>query len=190
MFLPNHLTVARIFLTPLFGLCLVKNNPFALSLACAIVVAAFVSDLLDGYWARKMNLTSSFGICFDPIADKIFILGAFVALLANGEISLSLTALILIVVRELSVTGLRIAVLVQSAKLLPSEHYGKMKTVAQFVWLLAAVCVLLLSSLGIIVEPWARWMGLLFWVVSLYTVISGLLYIWKNRQALSYCWKS
>lgn len=152
-----------------------------------VAVLAFVTDLFDGYLARRWGVVSHFGICFDPVADKIFMLSAFSALVSHPKLGLSVFPLILIIVREILVSGLRVILLVAKTGLLPAQRFGKLKSSLQFGFIFAASLFL-----------WARsfnWtfdlrFDLIFWAVSLFTLVSGLPYFWQHRAALAQAWTS
>ena len=141
--LPNTLTVSRIILifcfvalanfdsTPGHTTCItVGENTAYLCHVIALIVAflAGVTDLLDGFLARKYHVESDFGRLMDPLADKIFILATFVMMLDYGMIPG--WVLIMILTREFMVTGLRT---LASAKgvIISADRWGKMKTASQ-----------------------------------------------------------
>lgn len=188
--LPNLLTLSRLALTPLFCFYVLKGAPLGLAVALLIAIIAFITDMLDGFLARRWECASIFGACFDPIADKIFVLSAFVSLLSYyGQLQVSLLALIVIIVRELAVTGLRIVLLAKENRLLTAERFGKLKTAIQFAWIVASVFVFWLASAGFPVGGVVPWMDVFLWGVAFYTLVSGLIYAWANRQALIASWE-
>lgn len=146
----NMLTVCRIFLVPVFVLCLVAGGPAnapgadsgtatAWRLAAlAAFVAASLTDLLDGQLARKRGLVTDFGKIADPIADKALTGAALVTLSTLGDLAWWVTALILI--RELGITALRFAVIKRGV--IAASQGGKLKTLLQIV----AICLYLLPA--------------------------------------------
>ncbi|MBI4667649.1 MAG: CDP-alcohol phosphatidyltransferase family protein [Elusimicrobia bacterium] len=197
--LPNHLTILRLVMAPIFALLIIEEKPWCLALASLIAVFAFVSDLLDGYLARLWNKVSDFGICFDPIVDKAFILSAFAALIVNPSLALSCLPFVFIIIRELLVSGLRVVLLSGRQGLLAAERFGKLKAGLQFGLIMILSAALWLASLDIIrIESgfifWGRSrfisLGILFWAVGIFTLISGLPYFWHNRRALFACWNT
>jgi len=128
----NVVTVLRILLAPVFiGMLLVDGGgDGSLRLAAAVLfVVAILTDSLDGMLARGLDLVTDFGKLVDPIADKVLVGGALVALTILGELPWWVTALIL--VREVGITVYRFAVL--RDRVIPASRGGKAKTVLQAV---------------------------------------------------------
>src|SRR5207237_8227659 len=102
MNLPNGLTLMRIFLVPLLvAVLLTKYNVL---IAAAIFLAASLTDLLDGYFARKRGQITTLGTLLDPVADKLLISSAFIALVELHVVKSWMVAMI--VARECAITGL------------------------------------------------------------------------------------
>jgi CDP-diacylglycerol--glycerol-3-phosphate 3-phosphatidyltransferase len=136
----NALTVARLFLVPIFVVFLVVaghpgSTPWRLAALAAFGVAS-VTDLFDGKVARSRNLVTDFGKIADPIADKALTGAALITLSAMSELAWWVTALIMI--REIGVTALRFAVIRRGV--IAASAGGKLKTVLQ----IAAICLFLL----------------------------------------------
>ncbi|MCZ6803366.1 MAG: CDP-diacylglycerol--glycerol-3-phosphate 3-phosphatidyltransferase [Proteobacteria bacterium] len=134
MTIPNQLTLLRILLIPVF--VLVFYLPFSWNnlFACAIFALAAVTDVLDGYLARKLNQTSLLGAFLDPVADKLMVAVALVLLVQqNPVIQLALPAAV-IIGREIAVSALRewMAEIGARSKVAVSV-LGKVKTIAQMV---------------------------------------------------------
>jgi len=125
----NILTVMRIFLVPIFVLCLIKGGT-------AWRLGASVTDWLDGQLARKRGLVTDFGKIADPIADKALTGAALITLSAVGELPWWVTGLIM--ARELGITALRFAVIRRGV--IAASQGGKLKTLLQIV----AICLYLL----------------------------------------------
>lgn len=107
MNLPNLLTVIRFLMVPVFVLAYVLPLSWNHLLAAAIFAVAALTDWLDGYLARRLDQTSSFGAVFDPVADKLIVAAALVLLTADhANLWLTLPAVV-IVGRELAISGLR-----------------------------------------------------------------------------------
>ena len=79
MNLPNILTVCRILVTPIFIILLFYDHPYAKFWALFIFVAAMLTDIFDGYYARKYNLVTDYGRFLDPLADKVMVLSALIS---------------------------------------------------------------------------------------------------------------
>ncbi len=128
--LPNFLTVSRILLIPVFVVLFVTPTP-ARSVAAAIVfVVAAVTDMLDGYLARRRSQITKLGRLLDPVADKLLVLSALILLVQYGRVS-ALVA-ILIIAREVAVTGIR-AIAATEGMILSAELTGKYKMALQVV---------------------------------------------------------
>jgi len=132
----NMLTVVRIFLVPVFVVCLVHGGTGWRLAALAAFGAASLTDLLDGQLARNRGLVTDFGKIADPIADKALTGAALITLSVIGELPWWVTALILI--RELGITALRFAVLKRGV--IAASQGGKLKTLLQIV----AICLYVL----------------------------------------------
>lgn len=194
MNLPNQLTVARLLLTFLFvGVLSIDGIPYAGTIALAVFSIAAYTDLLDGQIARKRNLITNFGKLMDPLADKVLMCAGFVMLCEQGYFPAWVVVLIL--TREFLVTGLR---LVASAEgiVLAAENLGKYKTTFQIIAVIYFLVVLATKEPTLAwFSPVLNWRGLgphllgplLIWIALLLTLVSGLSYVWKNRNLLSGC---
>jgi CDP-diacylglycerol--glycerol-3-phosphate 3-phosphatidyltransferase len=188
MNVPNKLTVSRFVLTAAFLVVIFTEAPFFETAALLLFSAAGLTDYFDGKIARRDNLITNFGILMDPLADKILVCSAFIAFVGRGW--LPAWMVVLVVARELAITGLRL--LAASKNLvLAAEGFGKHKTISQIV---AIISVLVLHScqqwgpLGAIFGsnlfggPWIVWFTMLsIWVSMILTFTSGCLYLWRNR---------
>jgi CDP-diacylglycerol---glycerol-3-phosphate 3-phosphatidyltransferase len=138
--LPNYLTLARIFLVPLLVVILltpVSENWFGIeryALAIGIFLAASLTDILDGYLARRRNQVSKFGALFDPIADKLLVSAALIALVEKHLAPA--WAVVIILGREFAVTGLR-SVAAAEGVVISAQKIGKIKMWAQCVAIVA-----------------------------------------------------
>ena len=190
MNLPNKLTLARLILTFGFLVFFFLPFPFSQTLALVLFVVASITDLYDGRIARQYKLITNFGILMDPLVDKILICSAFIAFVDRGLMPAWMV--ILIVARELAITGLRLLAVSRNV-VLAADRSGKHKTISQMV---AIISLLVLSSypewgdwarvlfeFPIISGPWIVWFTELSeWVAVLFTVLSGSLYLWGNRS--------
>jgi CDP-diacylglycerol--glycerol-3-phosphate 3-phosphatidyltransferase len=178
MNLPNLLTLLRIFFVPLLVAALVQENlrltigGLVLTnelLALAIFLAASATDLLDGYLARRWKQVTTVGTLLDPIADKLLISAALIALVQARVVPA--WVVILIVAREFAVTGLR-SIAAAAGYTIRASELGKTKMMAQ----VAAVSLLLLGMHWKRLAPWAM---LFMWVVVAFAVISAADYFRK-----------
>jgi len=129
--LPNAVTIGRLAAAPLIaGLLTFRpgGGPGISALTALVYLAAALTDLLDGYLARRYNLVSTLGKFLDPLADKLLAASAFIMLLPLGRVPAWIVFLIL--ARELAVTGLR-AVAAEKGLVIPASDSGKRKTLAQ-----------------------------------------------------------
>src|SRR5258707_15528949 len=136
MNLPNKLTISRFILTVAFLVVMFfpREVPFHETIALALFVAGGITDFLDGQIARRNKLITNFGILMDPLADKIMVCSAFIAFVGLNWIPAWMV--VLIVARELAITGLRL--LAASKNLvLAAENFGKHKTISQIAAIIA-----------------------------------------------------
>ncbi len=190
MNLPNKLTISRFGLTIAFMAVMFSEVRFHKTIALALFIAAGLSDLLDGQIARRRKLITNFGILMDPLADKIMVCSAFIAFV--GLEWLAAWMAVLVVARELAITGLRLLAASKSI-VLASESYGKHKTVSQIVAIVAIFVLQTYKEWGPAAttifgqplfddRPWIWWFAeAAKWVAVILTFISGWLYLWKNR---------
>ena len=185
MNLPNKLTVSRFALTVFFLLALFIDFPFHFTVALVFFVAASLTDLFDGIIARRRNLITAFGKLMDPLADMVLICSAFIAFIELEWMAAWMV--ILIVARELAITGLRL--LAASKNLvLAAERQGKNKTIFQITAIIALLVTHSYDDWGIVgqlfaFKIWAWWVAKLsVWVAVALTALSGFLYLWKNRD--------
>jgi CDP-diacylglycerol--glycerol-3-phosphate 3-phosphatidyltransferase len=193
MNLPNKLTVSRFILTAFFMGAVFWRSPLNDTLALFLFSAASFTDYLDGKIARSRNLITHFGVLMDPLADKILTCAAFIALVERGHmvqsdagVKVHAWMVIIIVSRELAITGLRL--LAASKQLvLAAERYGKHKTISQMVAIIALLMLDAYTEWGhwaeVGIKPWLPWFArIALWVTVLLTFTSGALYLWRNRQ--------
>lgn len=171
--LPNVLTLVRILLIPVFVMLLLDPTPDR-SLAAAIVfVIAAVTDLLDGYVARKTGQITKLGRLLDPIADKLLVLSALILLVQVDRVT-ALVA-ILIIAREVAVTGLR-AIAASEGMIMSAEVTGKYKMALQVV----AIVLLLLEGTVVEVIGNLHLAGIVTLYLSLILgYVSGAQYVWS-----------
>lgn len=170
---PNILTLARILLIPVFIILFVNPTPDQ-SLAAAIIFAvAAVTDMLDGYIARRTGQVTKLGKLLDPIADKLLVLSALI-LLMNVE-RVSALVVLLIVARELAVTGIR-AIAAGEGMIIAAETTGKYKMALQVV----AIILLILEGTGLAELGNMHLAGMFTLCLSLVLgYVSGGQYVWS-----------
>lgn len=128
MTLPDQLTVARVAAVPVVVVLYAWDFPNHAYWATTVFVAAMATDQLDGWLARRRGTSSQLGKLLDPVADKVLVLAALVMLVAESVAPAWMVALI--VVRELLVSGLRLAA-IERGIVLGARDLGKLKTWAQ-----------------------------------------------------------
>lgn len=141
MNLPNTLSLVRAMLVPVFvaTLLFMRNIPYWCCIVPTIVyILTGLTDMLDGKIARKYNLVTDFGKFIDPLADKFMVIGSAIAILVwmmlRLEITLALVfvwVVLVILLRELGVTSLRLVVAGKSGIVVAASMLGKIKTVSQ-----------------------------------------------------------
>lgn len=183
MNVPNKLTLARFALTAVF--LVIFFNPFRYgdTLALVVFVIASLTDFYDGKIARRDKLITNFGILMDPLADKILICSAFIAFV--GRDLMPAWMVVIIVARELAITGLRLLASTKNL-VLAAERYGKHKTISQIVATISVLVMVSYPEWGAWAETVFKWWVPAFTFVSIYvsvalTAISGGLYLWRNR---------
>lgn len=171
--LPNLLTLARILLIPVFIILFVNPTPDQ-SLAAAIVfTVAAVTDMLDGYIARRTGQVTTLGKLLDPVADKLLVLSALILLMNVDRVS-ALVAL-LIIGREVAVTGIR-AIAAGEGMIIPVETTGKYKMTLQVV----AIILLILEGTGLAELGNMHLAGTATLYLSLVLgYVSGSRYVWS-----------
>lgn len=176
MNLPNKLTILRTVMIPFFLVFLYtdfwgKANAY---IAVAIFIIASLTDFLDGYIARKNNLVTNFGKFMDPLADKLLVCSALIALVDLGKIAAWIV--IIIIAREFIISGFR-TVAADNGIVIAASYWGKFKTTFQIIMIIA-----LIVDLPI---PYMNYVNLALVYISLaLTVISLVDYMVKNRSVI------
>lgn len=190
MNLPNKLTVSRLALTVAFLVAIFAHFPGHESSALFFFSVASITDYLDGKIARDRGLITRFGILMDPLADKILTCSAFIAFVGRGWVPAWMV--VIIVARELAITGLRLLAASQQV-VLAAERYGKHKTISQIVTIIAVLLSISHAQWGVLGQylwgwpiagkAWVVWLAEVSkWTTVLLTLISGWVYLWRNRS--------
>lgn len=187
MNLPNSLTLGRLVISPVFMALLLINNIYTRLGALTLFVLASVTDLLDGYLARKNGQQTDFGKFMDPVADKFLIALALISFVALKAASTWMV--IVIIGREFLIMGLRTLVAYRR-EVMESSFLAKLKTFAQMTsifGILIYICLNDCVDAGWLNVPWQllgdikfAFDALLF-LAMLLTLLSGLDYVIKNR---------
>ncbi|MGI6084453.1 MAG: CDP-diacylglycerol--glycerol-3-phosphate 3-phosphatidyltransferase [Acetivibrionales bacterium] len=186
MNLANKITISRILATPVFLFFLVPGRfgeflglaQWGRYAAAAVFVLASITDMVDGNIARKYNMITELGKFLDPIADKLLVTSALIALIKTDN--LSVWAVFIIIAREFIITGFRV-VAAGRGVVIAADKWGKIKTIVQ----IAAIVAILVKNFPVsLVTDFPLGTVLMYIAVAL-TVISGVNYIVKNTKVLS-----
>ena len=169
----NKLTMIRVVLIPIFLAVLYIGFPISRYVAMAIFIAAGLTDIADGYIARKRNQVTDFGKLVDPLADKILVLSAMLWFLEQG--TMPAWAVLIVVVREFMVTALRL-IAVDNGRVIAAAISGKIKTV---------VTMVCLTVMFLNLEPWMIIVCVA--AITITTLVSGVEYFIKNKDVFN--WK-
>ncbi|KAE9637096.1 CDP-diacylglycerol--glycerol-3-phosphate 3-phosphatidyltransferase [Defluviitalea raffinosedens] len=178
MNLANKLTFLRIILIPVFLIVLLTEwipDPQKRIFAVIIFALASLTDMLDGYIARSRNLITNLGKFLDPLADKLLVTSALVSLVELGD--LPAWVVIIILSRELAITGFR-TVAVSEGIVIAASWWGKIKTISQ-------MFMTMVFLLNISLPIFDVFETVLMWMAVIFTIISGVDYIVKNKRVLS-----
>ena len=224
MNLPNKLTTSRFVITIFFvAVMLWDSLPYNCTFALVLFVAGGITDILDGHLARKHGLKTDFGVLMDPLADKILVCSGFILLVGisiteqqqavilgeyylpeavaapgmPGNPLMPAWMVIVIVSRELAITGLRLLA-ANKQVVLPAENIGKRKTNFQFAAVISLLVIISYPEWGevwgegiwlkffgfeIAGWPWSIWFTLIAtWGAVGLTLVSGIHYLWQNRD--------
>jgi CDP-diacylglycerol--glycerol-3-phosphate 3-phosphatidyltransferase len=164
MNLPNSITLSRLLGLPVVIYCLYSNSLTVRWVGVAVFVVAALTDWLDGYLARKLDLVTDLGKFLDPLVDKLLILIPLLIL-----IDLHLVPAIgvcLILARELTIAGWRVG----QSQISGANIWGKLKTVSQII-----AIAMIITPLSI--DNWHFYGLFAFWLSVAFTLISGLIYL-------------
>ncbi len=177
----NMITLARMALVIPFVFAFLANAPWNMTAALIIFIVAALSDFIDGRVARARGEVSALGAAIDPIADKLLIAAAFILLLRNGVIAgAGVIAVIVIILREILVSGLREALSARAASLAVTA-LAKWKTTAQLV---AAGLLLAAAPTGVIGEQLRPAASAALWIAAVLTFWTGAEYTLKAMALL------
>lgn len=176
MNLPNKLTILRVILIPFFLVALMVDGiPAGKWIALGIFILASITDTLDGQIARRKNLVTNFGKFMDPLADKLLVCSAMIAMIDLRRIPC--WVVIIIIAREFIISGFRL-VASDNGVVIAAGWWGKIKTVVQMIM----VIVLIADFGGKVV---AVIENVLIYAALALTVISLVDYIIKNKDVIS-----
>tara|TARA_B100001093_G_scaffold278049_1_gene265757 strand:- start:206 stop:787 length:582 start_codon:yes stop_codon:yes gene_type:complete len=189
--LPNSITFARLVLTAVFVIAASRGGFSGYLVALVAFVMAAISDWLDGYLARKLNLVTSLGKLMDPLADKILVASAFVLFSSVGLCPPWIT--IVIIGREFLVTGLR-QIAVEKGEVIAADRLGKWKTTFQLTYSITCLVWLMMgpienagsfvSFFQTLSNPENPLSIISLWGAFALTLISGINYLKKSWNLL------
>ena len=169
----NKLTMFRLFLIPVFLAVLYIGFTGSHYAAMGIFVFAGLTDIADGYIARRRNQVTDFGKLMDPLADKILVLSAMLWFIEQGI--MPAWVVLIVVVREFTVTALRL-IAVDNGRVIAAAMSGKIKTV---------VTMVCLTVMFLELEQWMIYTCVA--AISVTTIVSGVEYFIKNKDVFN--WK-
>lgn len=175
--IPNSLTLLRIALIPVFVVIFYIDIKFVNIYACLVFVLAALTDMLDGYLARKLEQTSKLGAFLDPVADKLMVAVVLVLLVEKHPTPWLALPAAVIIGREITVSALRewMAELGARSKVAVS-NLGKFKTIAQML----ALILLILEQTYFLIPCYLIGMVLLY--------IAAILTLWSMFEYLHSAW--
>lgn len=193
MNLANKLTMIRIFLVPVFLVFItVKEIPYGSIIATVVFIIASLTDQLDGHIARSRNQITNFGKFMDPLADKLLVTAALVAL-----VELKLVAgwaVVVILAREFAVSGLR-TLAASDGIVIAASWWGKIKTVTQMIAILllllkvnintSANAINFINNNSFLNSFFTYVPETIMFIAVLITIISGIDYFVKNKHVIS-----
>lgn len=186
MNLPNKLTIIRMVMIVPFVIFLLGNyqqwgwvqsifggnSKYADYIALAIFIIASLTDLIDGKIARKYNLVTNFGKFMDPLADKLLVCAALIALVEMGRIPSWIV--IIIISREFIISGFRL-IASDNGVVIAASYWGKFKTTFQMIM----VCMMIANIQALSVLT-----AIVMWISLILTVVSLIDYLWKNKDVM------
>ena len=168
--LPNLLSLFRILMVPFLAYLLAFTDPVSCALAALVFIIASITDMLDGYLARRNKSVSDFGKILDPVADKLLVVTALIMLVAidrPGDANVPVWLVVIIVAREVAVTVLR-GIALSEGIVIPADQLGKYKLLVQT-----------FALVGLMVHY--SYLGIDFFVAGMYfLVLSTVLAVWSG----------
>lgn len=185
MNLANSITIARMLLIPVFLVLLLSGipEPYNDIAAAAVFILAAATDKLDGYVARRSKTVTTLGQFLDPLADKLLVAAALIALVGMSRVPAWVATVI--IVREIAVSVLRIIGASQGVSI-PADRYGKLKTVLQIIYVVYVLVPVSDIADRLDVGPWLPELinDVLIAVVVIVTLWSGIRYFMNARGVI------
>ena len=182
---PNKLTLLRIIIAPIFMYFFILDNFYLRLISLVLFIVAALTDLADGYYARKYGVVTGFGRFMDPLADKVLVSSALISFIALGYVSP--LPVMLIVGREFFITGIRLLAAYRGVVIMPS-WWAKVKTFLQlsvvgvvlgYINLVKALEYFQSPALSFFQFDYPFYFNLLLWITAAITVWTGINYVVK-----------
>ncbi len=180
---PNKITIARMFITPVFLVVYFLNIQHKMLISALIFALGAITDAIDGHLARKHNIVTNFGKFLDPIADKMLVTAAFLALMQDGLCNIWIV--MLMITREFAITSVRLIAAAQGV-VIPANIGGKIKTVFQMVSL---IVIMLLGEINVVLSlniPMEIVSNILLAITAAISIVSGLVYLSDSRKVIDF----
>ena len=183
---PNQLTALRILLVPVFVVLLLQSDPWLKLVGVVVFAVASLTDIYDGYHARKYGVESRLGAFLDPLADKLLITAAFLLYVWMGY--LVLWMVVLVVVRDVVITALRVYAEYKNKPVVTSVE-AKYKTVVQNVFVYVIMLLMLMKesvfsgkSVALMISSFlvSGYLDFIMLAVTVFTVYTGISYLVSN----------
>ncbi|WP_233505554.1 CDP-diacylglycerol--glycerol-3-phosphate 3-phosphatidyltransferase [Rhodohalobacter sp. SW132] len=188
--LPNILSSLRLILAPIFLLLFIQDDLWLRGISLVVYTIAALTDYFDGYYARRYEVESDFGVFLDPLADKVLTFAAFVCLPFLDPSQFPWWAIGVIVFRDIAITMLRVYS-DRKGIMMETRKTAKAKTAIQmgylYVALLLGFLLLIPGTTHEIVQT-IYGTNIMYWgmmVVVAITVYSGVEYLYVNRKLFS-----
>lgn len=197
MTLANRITMGRMGLSLAIFALIISQTFWTEIAALVLLTVASISDGVDGAIARRTQTTTSFGAIADPFADKLLVMAVFLAFASLRELSVPLWAVFLILLRELTISTLRVLAALHG-DVMKAEAAGKIKTTIQLITAFTIMVLLVLIVWGrkhglpaplaeivTLAKPISWWLTV---VTAFFTLISGAIYLYNHRTLLYKSW--
>ncbi|MBP7093059.1 MAG: CDP-diacylglycerol--glycerol-3-phosphate 3-phosphatidyltransferase [Candidatus Kapabacteria bacterium] len=185
--LANIITLSRLFIAPIFLVCILSDSPFAVTAAIVLFIVGAATDWLDGYLARRYGEVTDHGIFLDPLADKVLTTSAFVALFLIDVMPLWMV--IVIVVRDFGTTAMR-SIADDRGTIMQTSYAAKVKTFLQMGFIIYALILYWLAVAGPVDGTRLTAHQTLYSTVTYYiefgitllTIYTAVMYVFTNRH--------
>lgn len=171
------------FIAPLFLVIYFLNVEHKMLFSALIFAVGAITDAIDGHLARKNNIVTNFGKFLDPIADKMLVTAAFLALMQDGLCNIWIV--MLMITREFAITSVRLIAAAQGV-VIPANIGGKIKTVFQMVSLISIMIIGEVNAVFSLGLPLAVISNILLGITAAISVVSGIVYLMDSRKVIDF----